>query len=102
MVLGERRLVLARELTKTFETFLEGTALALLARMEDDPDQARGEFVVMVSGAESNGVDVPGSVEAEALLEALLAEGWVSSRPRPSRLACWAAARSPGTSGLRR
>ncbi len=50
-VFGERRLVLARELTKAFETFLEGSAAELSRRMEDDPNQARGEFVVMVAGA---------------------------------------------------
>src|SRR5699024_1485357 len=44
-VLGVRRVVLGRELTKTFETFLEGTAETLLAQMAADPDQARGEFV---------------------------------------------------------
>lgn len=74
-VFGERRLVLARELTKAFETFLEGTAEALLARMADDPDQARGEFVVMASGAEPSGAGEQDGGEAEALLEALLAEG---------------------------
>lgn len=74
-VLGGRHLVLARELTKAFETFLEGTPEALLARMADDPDQARGEFVVMVGGAESSGASEQSGVEADALLEALLAEG---------------------------
>lgn len=74
-VLGERRLVLARELTKTFETFLEGSAEALLARMEADPDQARGEFVVMVAGAAPRKEDEASVVEGEALLAALLAEG---------------------------
>ncbi|PMR76890.1 16S rRNA (cytidine(1402)-2'-O)-methyltransferase [Billgrantia endophytica] len=74
-VLGARRLVLARELTKAFETFLDGSAEALLARMEADPDQARGEFVIMVAGAEPQQVPEPDDVEAEALLGALLAEG---------------------------
>ena len=74
-VLGERRLVLARELTKTFETFLDGSAADLLARMEVDPDQARGEFVVMVAGAAPREEDEASVVEGEALLAALLAEG---------------------------
>ncbi|WP_299313223.1 16S rRNA (cytidine(1402)-2'-O)-methyltransferase [uncultured Halomonas sp.] len=74
-VVGERRLVLARELTKTFETFLEGSAGELLARMEADPDQARGEFVVMVAGAAPREEDEASVVEGEALLAALLAEG---------------------------
>ncbi|MBE0488789.1 MAG: 16S rRNA (cytidine(1402)-2'-O)-methyltransferase [Halomonas sp.] len=74
-VLGSRSLVLARELTKAFETFLEGSAAELLARMEADPDQARGEFVVMVAGAPPRVEEEAGVVEGEALLAALLAEG---------------------------
>ncbi|EWG98671.1 16S rRNA (cytidine(1402)-2'-O)-methyltransferase [Halomonas sp. BC04] len=73
-VLGVRRLVLARELTKAFETFLDGSAEALLARMEEDPDQARGEFVIMIAGAEPRDAPEVGDVEADALLCALLAE----------------------------
>lgn len=71
---GERRVVLARELTKRFETFLDGDALGLLARMREDPDQARGEFVVMVEGAaEQTGES--GEVDGEALLAALAESG---------------------------
>ncbi|WP_417330783.1 16S rRNA (cytidine(1402)-2'-O)-methyltransferase [Halomonas cupida] len=71
---GARRVVLGRELTKTFETFLDGDAGTLLEQMTADPDQARGEFVVMVEGApevEKSSSDI----DAEALLGALLAEG---------------------------
>nr|WP_202597268.1 16S rRNA (cytidine(1402)-2'-O)-methyltransferase [Halomonas icarae] len=73
--LGGRHLVVGRELTKTFETFLEGSALELAARMEEDPNQARGEFVVMVAGAPPREKGVGVEVEGEALLAALLAEG---------------------------
>nr|WP_298249868.1 16S rRNA (cytidine(1402)-2'-O)-methyltransferase [uncultured Halomonas sp.] len=73
--LGERDLVLGRELTKTFETFLQGSARELVARMEDDPNQARGEFVVMVAGAPRREKGSGGEVEGEVLLAALLAEG---------------------------
>lgn len=48
---GRRQIVLAREMTKTFETFLSGTADELLARIEQDANQRRGEFVVLVEGA---------------------------------------------------
>jgi 16S rRNA (cytidine1402-2'-O)-methyltransferase len=72
--LGNRDLVLGRELTKTFETFLEGTAAQLLARMEEDPDQARGEFVIMVAGVPKAATMDCASVEADTLLGALLAE----------------------------
>ncbi len=67
--------MLARELTKTFETFLDGTATELLARMDGDPDQARGEFVIMVAGAIPRAGEDAASFEADALLMALLEEG---------------------------
>jgi 16S rRNA (cytidine1402-2'-O)-methyltransferase len=47
----ERPAVLARELTKLFETVLDGTLGQLLMRVESDADQRKGEFVVMVQGA---------------------------------------------------
>ncbi|HEV7269632.1 16S rRNA (cytidine(1402)-2'-O)-methyltransferase [Pseudoxanthomonas sp.] len=47
----ERPAVLARELTKLFETVLDGTLADLHARVEADDNQRKGEFVVMVQGA---------------------------------------------------
>lgn len=47
---GTRPAVLARELTKLFETVLDGDLAALLARVQADPNQRRGEFVLIVSG----------------------------------------------------
>jgi len=50
-VLGdERRAVVARELTKRFETFLAGTLADLPPRIAGDPDQQKGEFVLLVAG----------------------------------------------------
>lgn len=48
---GERRAVIARELTKLFETVLDGTLADLHARVLADPNQRKGEFVVLVQGA---------------------------------------------------
>ena len=60
----ERPAVIARELTKLFETVIDGTLASVLARVEADDNQRKGEFVVMVQGA---------GEDAEA--EAKLAEG---------------------------
>lgn len=48
---GEREAVVARELTKQFETVLDGTLAQLSLRVAGDADQQRGEFVVLVAGA---------------------------------------------------
>ena len=52
---GERPAVLARELTKLFETVLDGTLAALAARVAADADQRKGEFVLLVQGAGEEG-----------------------------------------------
>jgi 16S rRNA (cytidine1402-2'-O)-methyltransferase len=46
----DRPAVLARELTKLFETVLDGTLAELLAKVETDADQRKGEFVLVVQG----------------------------------------------------
>lgn len=74
-VMPGRHTVLARELTKTFETFLSGTPAELGATLAADPNQARGEFVVMVEGGAPAVDHERRDVSAEALLDALLAEG---------------------------
>jgi 16S rRNA (cytidine1402-2'-O)-methyltransferase len=52
-VLGpDRKLVIARELTKTFETVLQGTPASLLEILNNDPNQSKGEFVVILKGVE--------------------------------------------------
>ncbi|QSX78562.1 16S rRNA (cytidine(1402)-2'-O)-methyltransferase [Agrilutibacter solisilvae] len=48
---GARRAVIARELTKLFETVLDGELTALQAQVAGDPNQRKGEFVVIVEGA---------------------------------------------------
>lgn len=48
---AERRAVLARELTKLFETVLDGSLEALRDRVQADADQRKGEFVLVVEGA---------------------------------------------------
>lgn len=47
----DRSMVLARELTKRFETLLRGTSSELRQRVSNDADQQRGEFAVVLSAA---------------------------------------------------
>jgi 16S rRNA (cytidine1402-2'-O)-methyltransferase len=44
----EKRVVIAREMTKIYEEFISGTATELLAYFNSRQDSVRGEFVVMV------------------------------------------------------
>ena len=46
-----REIVLARELTKLFETVLDGTIADVVGRVDADENQRRGEFVLLVAGA---------------------------------------------------
>ena len=69
---GQRTLVIARELTKVFETIHVGPLADGLAWLEADPDRQRGEFVLIVSGAPaSDGADDEGA----RVLRVLLADG---------------------------
>jgi len=49
----EREVAVCRELTKRFETVLRGALAGVRARVAEDADQRRGEFVLVVAGAEA-------------------------------------------------
>ena len=69
---AECQACVARELTKTFETFYHGTLPDILARISADEDQQKGEFVVMITG---NTNPAPSSeVDTDKLFRLLLAE----------------------------
>ena len=52
---GDRQVVLAKELTKAFETVRGGTAGELVAWLEEDEHRQRGEFVVLIHGYQESG-----------------------------------------------
>ena len=47
---GERQACVAREITKHFETYLTASLSELLAQVTADPNQQKGEFVLLVEG----------------------------------------------------
>ncbi len=66
-VLGaDRKICIARELTKTFETVLLGEVGDLLSRLEANPQWQKGEFVLVVAGAQET--EMSFSVEIQSLL----------------------------------
>ncbi|GAA0200342.1 16S rRNA (cytidine(1402)-2'-O)-methyltransferase [Kangiella japonica] len=71
-VFGERHIVIARELTKNFETILSGPASIVLEQVNNDSNQQKGEFVVMVEGLSK--VNEGLSIEARSIMTQLLTE----------------------------
>jgi 16S rRNA (cytidine1402-2'-O)-methyltransferase len=69
-VFGERRAAIARELTKLYETVLDGTLPALCERVAADTDQQRGEFVVLIAGS-SDDADAARLIEGKRVFELL-------------------------------
>lgn len=49
-VLGERELMIGREMTKQFEEYVHGSAATLLTYYTNNPEKVRGEFVVVIRG----------------------------------------------------
>jgi len=80
---ADRPAVMARELTKLFETVLDGGLQELLARVGADDNQRKGEFVVMVQGAQDD--------EGGRLVEGLRVYGLLSAHLPPSAAARLAA-----------
>ncbi|MCF6256037.1 MAG: 16S rRNA (cytidine(1402)-2'-O)-methyltransferase [Gammaproteobacteria bacterium] len=70
---ADRHVVLARELTKTFETIKGDTVAALREWASDDPDQQKGEMVLLVAGVNAAEDDAPDG-EAQRILKILLDE----------------------------
>jgi 16S rRNA (cytidine1402-2'-O)-methyltransferase len=73
--LGVRTAVVARELTKTFETIRQGTLAGLAAALADEPPP-KGEIVVVVAPPVAGETSAE---DADRVLRALLAEKTVSA-----------------------
>jgi len=71
---AEREAVLAREITKTFETIRSGSIEGLQAFVAADSNQRRGEMVVMVRGVSRTEKKVDIDPEAERLMRILMSE----------------------------
>ena len=69
----ERELVLAKELTKTFEHFEHGTAAQIIAWLEEDPQRCQGEMVLMIAPPAEKAADDINPV-AQQTLRLLMAE----------------------------
>ncbi len=70
---AERPAVMARELTKAFETIRNGSLGDLSEWMHADPNQQKGEFVLLVAGAPARDSQVV-DADAERVLKLLLEE----------------------------
>lgn len=51
LILGNRKIMIGREMTKQFEEYVHGTAATLLAYYTNTPEKVRGEFVIVISAA---------------------------------------------------
>jgi 16S rRNA (cytidine1402-2'-O)-methyltransferase len=71
----EREAVIARELTKTFETFFSGTLARIAEWLQESSDNQRGEFVVIVRGkTQAKDEEKLLDAHSEEVLAILLAE----------------------------
>lgn len=71
---ADRQITVAREITKTFETFYTGSLTQTLEWMQGDANQQRGEFVLVVAGAPEKEDEEAAAVSAEKVLKVLLDE----------------------------
>jgi 16S rRNA (cytidine1402-2'-O)-methyltransferase len=70
---AERYVVLARELTKMFETIKGAPVAELLDWAREDTDQQKGEMVLLVHGVTTEN-DASGEADAQRILRVLMEE----------------------------
>jgi len=76
---GQHRIVIARELTKMYATIVNSTISQMLELFKTDKNMQRGEFVIIVAGAEAVDKNQDISAEHEKLLRILLKECSIKS-----------------------
>lgn len=72
-ILGERYIVVARELTKIYEEFARGTTTEVIARFADR--QVKGEVVILVASVQESEQEVAGTCLREILQRHLFLDG---------------------------
>ncbi|WP_321326606.1 16S rRNA (cytidine(1402)-2'-O)-methyltransferase [Thiomicrorhabdus sp.] len=70
----QREIVVARELTKKFEQFVSGSLLEVLTYFTENSDKVRGEFVLMLAGAElkNDEESAAAMVETDKMIQVML------------------------------
>ncbi|HEX2053133.1 MAG TPA: 16S rRNA (cytidine(1402)-2'-O)-methyltransferase [Actinomycetota bacterium] len=93
-ILGDRRVAVARELTKVHEEVLRGTIGELVARLDEDP---RGEVVLVVEGAARQAVSLEAAIE---MAQGLIEDGMTKSKAAAKAAATVGAPRRSVYEGL--
>ncbi len=73
-VLGDRCIVVAKELTKQYENFFIGNAAEIQQKFNDDPLLCKGEFVILIQGEQQTHNTDSASIDSEHVLSVLLRE----------------------------
>lgn len=81
--LGDRRIVLCRELTKKYEEFLRGTISEVIEWAESG--EVRGEFVLIVEGASSDSLELEETLWWERLSLTEHVEHYISNENKNSK-----------------
>jgi 16S rRNA (cytidine1402-2'-O)-methyltransferase len=83
-ILGDRQIVLLREMTKVFEEIKRGLASAVLRQLE--PNNIKGEFTLVVAGREKNVEEGSIDREMQRRIEKLLRENNLSVKDVATRI----------------